>query len=363
MAIPPYRTLDSFTSVPMIFGDNSNTVNGLVNNVIGNPSLKWESTTTANIAVDFAVLKNRISGTLELWQSHSNNLLMSQSVPVMNGYQTVWNNVGELGNKGIELSLNTVNIIKGNFSWNSYFNFSSNRDKVLALASGQTEDLANLWIVGQRLHINYNYKMIGVWQLGQEAQIAASPQAGEVPGNARILDVNGDGKLDASDKVVQGSPTPNWRAGITNEFKYKRWTLTVFINAVWGNHIDNAFLNPVDWPLAPKNSNFPNVGYWSPTNPTNKMPDIGYQDPWFLGYYEDASFVRIKDVTLSYNFSPKGIIRKWGIDNLQLSVNCKNLYCFTNFIGWDPEEPVSGNSAQTTDPCPRELSFSIKIDF
>jgi TonB-linked SusC/RagA family outer membrane protein len=363
MAIPPYRTLDSFSSMPYVYGDNSNTQTGFRNSVIGNPGLKWENTESANIGLDFGILKNRISGTIELWKSNSNNLLMQQSVPVMNGYLSVWNNVGELGNKGIELSLNTVNMIKGNFSWNSYFNFSSSKDEILTLASGATKDLANLWIVGERLNINYNYLRDGVWQLGQEDEIANSPQKGEKPGSARIKDINNDGKLNDADRVVQGSPTPKWRAGLTNEFKYKGWTLSMLFNAVWGNRMENSFLDPITWTPA-NNGNFPDVDYWSPENPANYTPSAGYQNPYRLFFYEDASYVRIKDVKLSYNFSPKGILETWGMDNLQFSLSCWNLYTFTNWIGWDPEQPIGefNTYSNSTHPVPRTLNFSVKID-
>jgi hypothetical protein len=170
--------------------------------------------------------------------------------------------------------------------------------------------------------------------------------------------VNGDGKLTNDDRVVQGTPTPMWRAGSTNEFKYNRWTLSVFINANWGSRQDNAMFNTTLWPTD-KNSGFPDISYWSPQNPSNKIPSVGYVDSRNLGYYEDASVVRIKDVRLSYNVPIKGII-----NNLQFSLRCWNLHAFTkNWVGWDPEQPISGNSAQATDPIPREYSLSMKIDF
>ena len=105
------------------------------------------------------------------------------------------------------------------------------------------------------------------------------------------------------------------------------------------------------------------MDYRTPENPSNKIPSIGFVDPYRAAYFEDATFVRIKNVTLSYNFAPKGIIEKWGIDMLQFSFNCRNLYVFTNWIGWDPEQVVSGNSVQRTDPIPRAFNFSIKVDF
>ncbi|MFZ4707675.1 MAG: SusC/RagA family TonB-linked outer membrane protein, partial [Bacteroidales bacterium] len=361
MAIPAYRTLDSFSSVPMIFGDNSTTVNGLLNSVIGNPDLRWEGTEAYNVALDFGFFKNRLTGTVDLWKSNSKDLLMTRSVPVMNGYSSVWDNIGQVENKGIELSLNSINITKGDFMWNSSFNFSKNSDKITSLSQGETKNIANLWFVGEPLSVIYNYKQTGVWQLGQEAEIAASPQKGEQPGAARLEDVNKDGKLDASDKVILGSRTPSWRAGLTNEFKYKRWSFDIFINTVQGIKQDNGLLFPIKYGID-KNANFLNIPYWRPDRPNNRFTSVGYMNPWNIPYLDDASFVRIKDATLSYDLSSIGIIKSWGINKLTLSVTCRNLYTFTKWIGWDPETTVSGSEALGAYPSAREISFGVKID-
>lgn len=361
MAIPPYRTLDSFSSVPMIYGDNSTTVNGLLNAVIGNPDLRWEGTEAYNVALDFGFFKNRLTGTLDLWKSNSKDLLMTRSVPVMNGYTSVWDNIGQVANKGIELSLNSVNITNENFKWTSSFNFSKNKDEIVALSKGETQNIANLWFVGQPLKVIYSYRQTGVWQLGQEAEIAAGPQKGEMPGAAKLEDVNKDGKLDANDRVILGSRTPSWSAGLSNEFKYKRWSFNIFINTVQGIKYDNGLISAVQYGID-KNANVIDVPFWRPDRPNNRFSSVGYMNLWGIPTLDDASFVRIKDATLSYDLSSVGIIKSWGINRLTLSLTGRNLYCFTKWIGFDPESPVSGYGALGVYPSAREISIGVKID-
>ena len=361
MAIPSYRTLDIFSNVSMIFGDNTTTTNGLLNSSIGNPSLKWEGTKAYNVALDFGFFKNRLTGTIDLWKSNSKDLLMTRSVPVMNGYSSVWDNIGQVANRGIELSLSSINISNANFKWTSSFNFSKNKDEIVSLSKGETQNIANLWFVGQPLNVIYNYRQTGVWQLGQEAEIAAGPQKGEKPGAARLEDVNNDGKLTALDKVILGSKTPSWRAGLSNEFKYKRWSLNIFINAVQGIKYDNGLLAAIQYGID-KNANFIDVPFWRPDRPNNRFTSVGYMNTYGVPMLDDASFVRIKDLTLSYELSPVGIIKSWGINRLTFSVTGRNLYTFTKWIGFDPESPVAGVGALGVYPSAREINFGVKVD-
>ncbi|MGV8096728.1 MAG: TonB-dependent receptor [Mangrovibacterium sp.] len=358
MAIDPYKTLDSFSTIYTIFGDNTETVNGLKNSVIGNPDLKWEGTESYNAGLDFTLFGNRISGTVDLYKSNSRNLLMSRQVPVMNGYTSVWDNVGKTENKGIELTLNTLNIKRGNFSWSSSFNFSLNRDKIVALKENNIQDLANKWFVGKPLRVYYDYKMIGVWQLDDD--IANSWQPTAKAGSAKLEDINPDGKITSDDRTIIDSKLPNWRAGLTNELKYKNWMLTIFINTVQGIHQPNDLLNPWHYYIE-KNTNYVNIPYWTPDRPSNQYVSPGYDGLYNTlqhQIYQDASFIRIKDVTLSYD-CPKQFINKWGINNLKLYLKGNNLYTFTKWIGYDPETTSSSIGAY---PSARLISVGVNIE-
>jgi TonB-linked SusC/RagA family outer membrane protein len=323
MGILPYQTLDGYRTGSYVFGNNPTTVNGLMLNKVGNPDLKWESTVTFNIGLDFAVLKNRISGNLDYYSSHSNDLLMTRQVPVMNGYTSVLYNIGETENKGFEFNLNTINIQKSNFEWTTNLNFSLNRDKIVELRGDGKDDLANSWFIGEPLRVYYDYKRIGIWQTGDD--IANSAQPTVKPGFTKLQDTNSDGKITADDRVILGSRLPSWIGGMTNIFTYGDWSLSIYISTVQkilkGDNIEGTYID---------------VPYWREDRPDNEFKARGIVEPVAYGIYRDASYVRINDASLSYNF-PKETLEKIGIANLKLYLSGKNLYTFTDWLGYDPE--------------------------
>ena len=359
MAIDPYKTLDSFTTVYTVFGDNATTVNGVINSVIGNPDLKWEGTEKFNIGLDFATLKNRISGTIDIYKSNSHDLLMARQVPIMNGYTSIWYNIGKTENKGIEVILNSLNITKGDFEWSSSLNFSLNRDKIISLREGNVDDIANKWFIGKPLRVYYDYNVIGVWQLDDD--IADSHMPSAKPGDPIFEDVNKDGKLTPDDRKIIDSQLPNWIAGMTNTIAYKNWSLSVFINTVQGIHKPNTLIDPTTW-LNRKNTTFVDVPYWTPDRPSNEYVTPGYDSNESFGlthnFYQNANFVRIKELTLSYNL-PKRLNQFLGLNNLKLYLKSENLYTFTSWIGYDPETSSSFGAY----PSARLISIGAKIDF
>jgi TonB-linked SusC/RagA family outer membrane protein len=358
MAVDPYKTLDSFSTVFTVFGDNEVTYNGLRNSVIGNPDLKWEGTESYNIAVDFGFLENRLSGTIDVYKSNSKDLLMTRNVPIMNGYSSIWYNIGKTANKGIEVLLNSVNIDRGDFEWNTSLNFSLDRDKIVALRGGDTDDVANFWFIGKPLRVYYDYNVIGVWQTGDNIAGSHTPTA--KPGYPILEDFNTDGKLTADDRQIIDSKLPDWIAGMTNTFTYKNWSLSVFVHTVQGIHKPNDLLNPGKWGIK-KNTNYLDIPYWTPDRPSEKYPTPAY-DPNEVGvgheFYQNASFIRIKDVTLSYNL-PKSISNMVKLGNVKIYLSGKNLYTFTDWTGYDPETSDTFGAY----PSARLISAGVKIDF
>ncbi len=334
MAVAPYQTLDNFSILNYVYGDNETTVNGTVIDGIGNPDLRWETKKSFNLALDYSLNNRRISGSIEYYKSQTEDLLMSRSIPIINGYKSVLVNIGKTENWGLELNLNTINIKKDNFEWSSSLNLSLNRDEIVALRGDGIDDIGNNWFIGESLQVYYDYKMIGVWQTGDD--IANSQQPDAKPGYAKIEDLNGDGIIDGDDRQIIGSRLPEWTGGFTNTFKYKQFTLSVYINTVQGITKQNNLLNPGSW-LMEKNTNYVNVPYWTPENPSNTYVSPGYNEN-FLGhqYYQDASYVRVKDISLSYNFS-ENTLSSSGLQKLRVFLSGRNLYTFTDFIGYDPE--------------------------
>jgi TonB-linked SusC/RagA family outer membrane protein len=350
MGISPYQTLDALKTASYVFGNNPTTANALLLKTVGNPDLKWESTVTLNVGLDFTVLKNRISGNLDYYRSHSKDLLMTRNVPVMNGYTSIWYNIGKTENKGFEFNLNTKNIQGKKFEWSTSLNFSLSRDKIVELRGDGKDDLANKWFIGKPLRVFYDYNMTGIWQTGEN--IAGSAQPSVKPGYPKLQDVKADGKIDANDRIILGSQLPKWVGGITNTFTYGAWSLSVYVNTVQGiinaDNIEGTYID---------------VPYWREGRPSDKFAARGIIEPIGHGIYRDASYVRINNASLSYDFTKKSL-EKLRINNLRIYLSAQNLYTFTNWLGYDPE-------AQNTDigyfdgpyPNPRTIVIGLNLGF
>ena len=332
-AISVYQTITTDGTVRSPFNGVS-TIGVLASN-LGNTNLHWETTQGANIGVDFSLLKNRISGTVDAYSTHTSGLLLSRSLPAISGYSSVLDNIGKTSNKGIEVTLNTRNIDSKNFRWESTFVYATNKNKIVELYGDGKDDLGNRWFIGKPIGVIYDYKMIGIWQTGEDA---SKQDPGAKPGDLKFADTNGDGKITADDRVIQGQTTPKWTGGITNTFHYKNFNLSVFIQTAQGMLKNNADLNYAD--ESGRRNTPAAIGYWSATNPTNSFQSLSYTNTRGYGYPRDASFTRIKDVTFSY-VVPQSLLDKINVASLTFYVSGRNLHTFTNWIGWDPENNYS----------------------
>ncbi len=358
--MPPYNTLTKMTQKDYIYGDGGTHSAGLYNGYErGNPSLRWESTYALNGGLDFGLLRNRITGNLEAYIANTEDLLMSRTVVIMNGYNKMNDNIGHTRTKGIELTLNTVNMKNKNFEWMTSFIGSGNWSKITKLREDGKDDIASSWFIGQPIRVFYDYKVVGIWQLGEETEAA---KFGAKPGDARLWDKNGNEKLDADDRTIIGSRLPVWTAGMTNTFSYKNWTFSFFLNGVFDITKQNGTLEFNGRQLA-KNTNFINgINYWTPENPSTEATRLGYMPKNSHKFYSDASFVRLQDVNLSYNF-PKAFTDKLSIQKLTMYLNGSNLYTFSgvNKYGINPEQDVIGNTA--TYPVARTFVLGLNITF
>ncbi len=379
-AVDPYQTFDRLESANTLFGDNTAVVNGLKINSVGNPDLKWEGTKTFDVGVDFAFLQNRISGTVDIYSSSSEDLLMTRQVPVMNGYTQLWYNIGETENKGVELNLSTRNITRSDFSWTSSFNFALNRDEIVALRGDGEDDIANQWFIGEPLSVHYGYEYDGLWQFGEEEKFAAYAPAGTFNlhlGKPRVKDTNGDGSISEEDRSVLGNTLPSWTGGMFNEVKYKDWSLSVFVNTVQGIRRSNGWYQPQSF-LVEKAMNYLDVDYWRLDRPSDDFISSGITND--AGYpaagaanLRDASFVRIQNVTLSYEL-PGSALGRLGLSSLRIYISAHNLVTFSSWLGWDPEANVWGQNFNPDDdfvgsigqgvvpyPSARTIKFGINL--
>jgi TonB-linked SusC/RagA family outer membrane protein len=309
---------------------------------LGNPNLKWETTTSGNLGVDFGFLDNRISGTAEVYKSTTNDLLLERSIPALTGTNNIIENIGEVENTGFEFTLNTVNISTEDFTWETNINFSTYKNKIVDLYGDGQDDIPNRWFIGKSLNAIYDYRMTGVWQEGED-----TGSFNAQPGDLKFQDVNGDGVIEPeNDRVYLGSSLPKWTGGITNSITYKNFAFSFFVQTVQGVLKGNPDINYGD-ELSRRNTPS-EVGYWTAENQSNSFPSLIYRNTLGYGYPRDASFVRLKDARISYRF-PSETLGKFGLKDLMVYVAGRNLYTWTDWIGWDPEsiQIYRGSEIQT----------------
>lgn len=349
-AVTPYTTLGALQ--PEYYTWGSTVEEGYVASdaSLANPmtypdqDLKWEHTTQYNLGLDFSVFKNRLSGSVDVYSTRTTDLLMDRNIPSVNGYVTMLTNIGSTAGKGIDVTLNSLNLQAKDFSWNTSLSFSANRDKIVSLATGKVNDVSNLWFIGQRISVDYDYKKIGIWQ-NTTADLAAMAKFNAngnnfQPGDIKIADLDNNGVINASDRMILGHAQPNWLGGMTNNFAYRNWGLSVFVYARWGATITGG-KESLQGRYAQRL-----VDYWTPANPTNDYPAPNYAsaagDPYVSSMnYQNGSFIRIRNITLSYNL-PAAIGKKIQLSNLKIYgevINPTFIYSGVKFL--DPDTGTS----------------------
>jgi len=338
-AINPYQTLDRLSMTNYIWGDGGTTVNGLYlpTNGVGNPNLKWETSHTLNFGVDFSLLNGRLSGNIDLYLVNTKDLLMSRTVPYMNGYKSIMDNIGKTRNKGIEISLNSINVKSKNWGWKTGVNFTLNRDKIIELRGDGKDDITNKWFIGKPVSVFYDYNVVGTWQTNDTGWDATKQkyynadgkeiQAGAVPGSAKLEDVNGNGYIDSGDKKVIGSRLPSFLLSLSNNVTYKDVYFSVLLNGVFGKWKQMHDYNFDRW--MPEFNYLSGMNYWTPDNPTNEMTSPTYVPYSKHSFYKKMNYVQVRNITLGYSF-PKKFTQAIGITALKMDVSVNNLYTFSN---------------------------------
>lgn len=306
-----------------------------------NQDLGWEHTTQWNLGADFDFFNGRVSGAIDVYTSRTTDLLMEMIIPGITGYTKSLVNVGVSANRGVDVSLNTVNIKKRDFTWTSNLNFSANRDRIVELANGKLDDIGNGWFIGNRLTTYYDYVKLGIWQdtEADRAEMAKFQANGNVfiPGDIKIADLNGDYRINANDdRKIVGGANPDWTAGLTNTFNYKNWDLSIFMYSRW-NFTLRTGQESLQGRFAQRK-----VDYWTPSNPTNEYPAPNYNsaagDPYRSSMnYQDGSFVKIRNISLGYNL-PEAWNRKLRLSNVKLYAQALNPGLIYSNIDWiDPD--------------------------
>ncbi|WP_242696360.1 TonB-dependent receptor [Longitalea luteola] len=356
-AIDPNGTASTNASVRFPFNGVS-TVGAVSTSTMGNRNLTWETTTGFNTGLDFSLLNSRINGTIEVYSTRTNDILLRRNLPTATGYNTVWDNLGKLANNGFEITLNTVNVKAGEFKWETMVNFSRNRNKIIDLYGDKKDDLGNRWFIGQPLSVVFDYVLEGVWQTGEDA---SSQDPGVKPGDLKFADLDGSKTITADDKRVLGSTLPKWIGGLTNTFHYRNWHLNIFIQTFQGAIKNNVNLT---WADEAGRMNTPGeIGYWTEENKSNSRPSLRYTNSRGYGYASDNSYTRIKDATLSYT-TPQRLLNKTGLGSLTFYLSGRNLYTFTDWVGWDPENDFTFRGSggwENNYPLVRSFIFGVNV--
>ncbi|HRE52163.1 MAG TPA: TonB-dependent receptor, partial [Flavitalea sp.] len=337
--INPYATQGALLRNAYSFGEAS--AFGFHPNVFRNLDLKWESTASFNVGVDFGFFNNRLSGSIDLYHQNTTDLLMDRQIPANTGFTSVLSNIGATQNQGLEIGLSTVNIdSRSGFKWQTDISFYTNREKIVSLSTGKNDDPQNAWFIGKPLTVFYDYEKIGIWQSKDEA-LALSYNAR--PGEIRLKDQNNDGKINSLDKVILGSDIPKWTGGMTNRFSYKGFDLSVFAYTRQGSMIQSNYHRFLA-SLSGK-SNVMNMDYWTPENPSDMWPrpNKNQESPTNVSTltYFSGSFVKIRNMQLGYSF-PRALMERMRMQSLRIYASAQQPFILfspyvNKYYGIDPE--------------------------
>ena len=357
-AIDPYQVLGGLGRLPYAFGEEA--AFGYRPSSLSNPELGWETTTQFNAGLDLGLWDGRLGADVNFYVQNTDNLLLTRQLPTSIGFSSVLTNIGKTRNVGFELALSSFNVSARDFQWRTELNFSTNRNEILELYGTGGDDVASQRFIGEPIEVNYDYEFGGIWQ-ETEAEEAAG--YGREPGEIRIVDQNGDGQINADDRVILGSPFPDWTAGMTNTFSYKNVDLAVVVNTVQGLTITNGWRNAFQ-PLNGRFNAF-DIGYWTPSNPSNEWPRPDARLGNDLTYgstlsYIDGSFVRIRRITLGYTL-PTRLTQSLGGESWRLYATAQNPFVFATerFMGFDPENAEDPGQS----PSYRTFLFGVQLDF
>ncbi|MDE5989553.1 MAG: TonB-dependent receptor [Duncaniella sp.] len=396
--VSDYASLTSLVISPTTgYSVNNSPLKGVVPSSLGNADLKWETTVQYNAGLDLSFLSERINFTADYYYKRTKDLLLKATLAPSMGFLSAYKNVGSVSNSGIELTLNTVNIKTRDFTWDSNFNISFNRNKVLSLNEDEPSLATRVtWgnfnnaypyiaIPGQPIAMFYGYLFDGIYQYDDFDKVGNTyvlkkgiPNNGNdrnniQPGDIRYRDINGDGCVDSYDLTIIGNPNPKFIGGFTNNFRYKDFDLSLFLQFSYGGQIMNA--NRIEFeggdPTTRTSLNmFSSVkNRWTPENPSNKLFRVGGQGPTAYSNrtIEDGSYLRLKTVTLGYTL-PAAITKRAGINSLRVYTAAQNLLTWTGYSGIDPEVSTYDTALTPSfdwSPYPRAktLTFGLEIGF
>lgn len=336
-------------------------------NTLQNDALTWERTTGPNLGLDFAILNNRISGSIDVYNRKTTNLIVNRSLLMVEGLgnPNVLTNIGEVNNKGIEVLLQGKIMGSKDFTWNATGTFYLNRNKIVHLygayqtkdASGNTitkenDDIGNGWFIGHDVNAVWDYNIQGVWQT---AEAAEAKKYNAVPGDFKLQDMNGDFKFTNADKVFLGSTNPSFTWSLRNDFNFLKhfdFSFMVVSNIGQLRQYNQAINNPGSVGLGRTNSYV--LPYWTPDHQINDYARLNSgSSGTTINVWRKASFLRFQTASLGYTFAPT-LIKRLGMSSAKVFINATDAAVVTGWALWDP---------QNGGPTPRYLSAGFNVTF
>lgn len=377
-AVNPYTTSGPLSRNPYVYGSAAGI--GYLPQLVQNPDLKWEETAQTNVGVDFTLFRNRLSGSLEYYQQNTSDLIFPKTLPAVSGYVQKFENIGKTRNKGIEVTLSATPVKLNDFTWNVDVNWSNNKEEIVELINGKQDMVADRLFIGQPTQVYYNYANAGIWGADakdlDEMALFNANGTNFRPGTVRVVDQNGDKKIDASDFIILGTVRPDWTGGITNTFTYKNWSLNTFIYFRWGQTYFGGYPNSYGG-VNPNGRVENDVWSWDNTSGKWPMPNAAsaLTNTTSAMQYNEGSFGIVRNISLSYSF-PQKWIQKITARELVFNFQVLNPFIFGGDVvkwGLNPDDDTNWSIASTnTNPLggtnnntilPQSFVFAIRAGF
>ena len=354
-AVGPYQSLAGLSTRWYSFGTTEFPALS-PSTVMPNPDLKWEKQTQLNVGLDAALLQNRVVLAFDVYRARTNDLLLSIPLPATSGYTSQLRNIGSVRNRGVEVSLNTVNVERGRFSWRTSLNVAANRNRVETLRTGNDSlflsprtgnffSPSDVYLVtaGLPLGAIYGYQVTGLWQVGDACYLKTASDC--TPGEYKIADRNGDSVITASDRTILGYADPKFYGGVGNTLSFGPLTLDAFFNFSSGNKIINGGNAYGDLLIMQNNERTTALDRWTPTHTNTTVPRANLNRPrrLYSPLVEDGSYLRLQTVTLSYQLPP-GFVPHAA--SARVYVTGQNLFVLTHYTGFDPDVNSMGGDAR-----------------
>ena len=370
--LDPYGTLSTVNNgssggTRYEFGD-SNILYGLTQATLGNADLGWETTESWNTGFESAWLGNRLFVDLDVYFSKTTDQIFTRDIPVMTGFKDMKSSMGQVNNRGVELSVRSVNIDTQDWHWTTGVTFWLNRNKLVHLYGEdldgdgkEDDDISNSRFIGKPLGAIYGYQQDGIVQ---ETDVEYMEANAATPGTPKYKDLDGDGVITSDDRTILGYSTPNFKLNMSNTITYKNWDLYFMLTGTFGGggyYLKSNTAAYVTNGSGLFNSNGIYIPYWTPENKSNVYPSATFSgDGGRFQGLQNRAFVRLQDVTLSYTFREPWV-KKMNIQNLKVFFTAKNLFTITNWEGGDPEVGVT--VGENTYPVLTSFSLGANVSF